>query len=249
MKERDHLIDAHRVMEKAKHRVFARRSMSRVVIFSSKPFVCIYIFLLVLIACTPAVAANPKPGNYCQSSGTLLVSAEELSTSLDLVMRSRAALLGKDQTTAIRELESAGTVMQLAASRGAAARTIMLIDAITQAKVDKDYAQLLTWFPVLHMSLQTISDDATINAADDLISRAEDSMQRIEGGDPFEYLGEARHMLACDDLDIPLHAAIQAHADLLLKLNQRIPPKTSAYDMLIESLRNALTYTLQRNEK
>jgi hypothetical protein len=177
------------------------------------------------------------------------VSAEELSASLDLVLRSRAALSSKEHTTAINDLVSAGTAMHLAMSRGAAARTIMLIDGIIQAKAGKDYAQMLTWFPVLHSSLLTLPDDATVSAADELIGRAEDSMQRIEGDDPLKYLGEARHMLACDDLDIPLQSAIREQGRLLLRLGQQEPPKMSAYDHLLDSLRDALSYTLQRNEK
>jgi hypothetical protein len=223
---------------------------------SSRSLLLIYISMLALIFSAPVGAAtatlaatSPKPGYYCQSPDTLLVVAEELSASLDLVMRSRTALSVKDQAKAINELVAAGTIMHLAASRGAAARTIMLIDAIIQAKTGKDYAQMLTWFPVLHSSLLTLPNDATESAADDLIGRAEDSMQRIEGGDPLKYLSEARHMLACDDLDIPLHAAIQAQGRLLLKLGQRVPPKTSDYNTLLESLRDALSYTLQRNEK
>jgi hypothetical protein len=259
MKAHDHLINAFGMVKKAKGGVLANRSMNKWAMYTTKSYVCFIIFLLAFILCAPVVAATPanaaatpKPGNYCQSPGTLLVVAEELSASLDLVMRSRAALREKKQSVAMKEMESAGTLIHLAASRGAAARTIMLIDSITQAKVNKDYTQLLTWFPVLHMSLQTMPEDATTNAADDLISHAEDKLQRIEGiegGDPFKYLSDARHILACDDLDIPLHSAMQAQGDLLTKLGQRTPPKASDYDGIIESLRNALTYALQRNEK
>ena len=223
---------------------------------TSRPLLLLYISLLALIFNTPVGAATttgaatfPKPGTYCQSPDTLLVTAEELSASLDLVMSSRAALSNNDRATAINQLAAAGTTMHLSASRGAAARTIMLIDAILQSKKGKDYAQMLTWFPLLHSSLLTLPDDAKVNAADDLIGRAEDSMQRIEDGDPLDYLGKARHMLACDDLDIPLQAAIQAQGRLLIRLGQQVLPKTSDYDILLESLRDALSYTLQRNEK
>ena len=59
-----------------------------------------------------------------------LVIAEELSASLDLVMHSRAALITNDRVKAINTLTSAGTTMKLAASRGAAARSMLLINAI-----------------------------------------------------------------------------------------------------------------------
>lgn len=218
---------------------------------------------LMSISAMPVVAdsnvgSTPHAGSYCPSPDILLVTAEDLSASLDLVMRSRAALMDNDQNTAVNELAAAGTTLQLAASRGAAARTILLIDAIVQAKSAKNYTQMLTWFPVLHASLQTLADDATVREADNLVARAEDIMQRIGGGDSLQFLGEARHMLACDGLDIPLHSAIRAQARLMKQLGQQIPPqqippqqittKPSAYDSLLDSLRNALAYTLDHSE-
>ena len=228
--------------------------MNRSAMDSSKRRLWTGLMLLTLIFSLPAVAAtdaatSPEPGSYCPSPDILLVTAEELSASLDLVMRSRAALVVMDRTAAINELASAGTALHLAASRGASARTIQLLDAIIKAKAGKDYAQMLTWFPVLHTSLLTLPDNATVRAADDLIGHAEDVMQRLGGGDPLKYLSEARHMLACDGLDIPLQTAIQAQSELLEKLGQRSPPQKNAYDPLLDSLRNALAYSLGHSEK
>jgi hypothetical protein len=72
-------------------------------------------------------------------------------------------------------------------------------------------------------------------------------MQGDKGGDPMMALNEARHMLACDGLDIPLQAATQAHADLMKKIGQNT--KGNTYDPLIDSLRSALAYALENSEK
>jgi hypothetical protein len=191
-------------------------------------------------------ASSPEPGGYCPSTDILLVAAEDLSASLQLAMDSRAALVNKDQTTAMSRLTSTGTSLHLAASRGAAARTILLIDAIIQSKAGEDYASMLTWFPLLQASLQTLPQDATVSAATELVGKASDIMQSDKGGDALDSLKEARHMLACDSLDIPLQAAIVAQQSLLEQLGPYT--KISAYDSLIDSLHSALVYTLGANE-
>jgi hypothetical protein len=193
------------------------------------------------------ITASPKPGYYCPSTDVLLVAAEELSASLDMAMRSRAALIDKDHLGAIDQLTSAGTTLHLAASRGAAARTILLIDAIIQAKADETYAQLLAWLPLLRTSLLTLPDDATVSAASDYIGQAEDIMQGYKDGDPIMALNEARHMLACDALDIPLQEAMQAQVALIKNIGQNT--RNTTYDTLVDSLRSALAYALENSEK
>ena len=205
-------------------------------------------FLVLSFSMTAAAATNigtsPEPGRYCPITDVLMVVAEELSASLDLTMRSRAALKNKEPATAIRELNFADTALHLAASRGAAARTVLVIDAIIQARAGDDYAQMLAWFPLLHASLLTLPDDATENAAEDLIVGAEEVMQGDKAGDPVTLLNQARHMLACDGLDIPIQEAMRALDALLVQPGQGNTGKNSAYDVLLDALRNALLYTL-----
>ena len=192
-------------------------------------------------------AADPKPGQYCPGTDILLVAAEELSASLDLAMRSRTALIDHDLQTAIKDISSSGTALHLAASRGAAARTTLLIDTVIQTKTGDNYPEMLAWFPLLHTSLLTLPDDATVRATGDLIGRAEDILQGDEEGDPVGPLKEARHMLTCDGLDIPLKDAMQAQETLMKQLGPNT--KTKDYDTLIDSLRRALAYTLGKGEK
>jgi len=83
-------------------------------------------------------------------------------------------------------------------------------------------------------------------AASDLVGKADDIMQGDKGGDALALLKEARHMLTCDSLDIPLQAAIEEQQSLVEQLGP--DTKNSAYDSLIDSLRSALAYTLGAKE-
>ena len=190
--------------------------------------------------------ATPKAGEYCPAQDIRLVIAEGLSTSLDLAMRSRAALLDKDQALATSELTASDTVLHLAASRGAAARTSLLIDTVIESMVKNPYSRTLTWFPLLQTSLMTLPYDPTVSAADDLIGNAEDIMQGDKEGDPMISLKDARHMLACDKLDIPLQQAITEEDKLASTLG--VNTKVSAYDDLLDSLHRALTYVLENSK-
>lgn len=207
------------------------------------------ISFLVLLLSTPVSAAEDvvKPGSYCPDTNILLIVAEELSVSLDYSMRSRQALLENKLALATNKLHAAGTILHLAASRGAAARTTLLIDAIIGAMSGEDYTQTLTLFPLLQESLLTLQDKATVRNANDNIANAKDIMLGEKSGDPIDALKKARHTLACDGLDIPLHAAMQAQEDLIKVLGQ--DTKATAYDKLIEALRNALTYTLENSKQ
>ncbi|MCB1830880.1 MAG: hypothetical protein KDI35_12455, partial [Gammaproteobacteria bacterium] len=97
----------------------------------------------------------------------------------------------------------------------------------------------------LHRSLMTLPRDASVAAADDLIGRAKQIMQGDIEGNAFQSLNEARHMLACDGLAIPLQAALQAQHDLMQQFDGIT--KKSAYDSLIDALQKALKFVLGRN--
>lgn len=175
--------------------------MNQKLVFTSRHLLLACLTFLLLsfslsVSAATTNAAATKAGSYCPDSDILLVVAEELSASLDLVMRSRVALSDKDQATAMTELTAAGTTLFLAASRGADARTTMLIDAVIEAKAGEDYAQMLAWFPRMYASLQTLPDDTSKSAAQDLIDLAEDIMQGDKDGDHLAALKEARQMLA-----------------------------------------------------
>lgn len=232
--------------------------MQRPTIRIRKHFIWVAMPLLAVCAIGTATAADPTPtgnttnnlpkaGDYCPDPEILLIASEELAASLNLAMRSRAALLKNNLQSALNYLTAAGTTLHLAASRGAAARTIQLIDAVIQGRKGEDYARLLTWFPVLQTSLLTMPDDSAISAAGDLIGRAEDILQSGKDADPMAPLKEARHMLACDSLDIPLQAAIQAQDDLMRQFGPQT--KIGSFDALLDALNSALAYTLEGGEK
>jgi len=222
--------------------------MNRQTIYTGKHLLWACIpFLLLSFSMSVSAATLPKPGSYCPGKDILLVAAEELSVSLERVIHSRAALINKNQKMAISALTSAGTTMHLATSRGAAARTILLIDAIIEARTSEDYTQTLPWFSLLYTSLLTLPDDATVSAANDSVGRAESIMKGEKDGDPIKHLRDARHLLSCDDFDIPLQAAIDSQDKLMKQLGQNT--KNNAYDPLVDSLRRALAYTLGTGEK
>jgi len=190
--------------------------------------------------------AVPKPGSFCPGPEVRLVVAEELSASLDLTLHSMAALVAKDKSTAFNELNSAGTLLYLAASRGAAARSNLLIDAVIQAKHGEDFSDMLDWFPLLQTSLQTIPEDPAVTKARNLIFGAEDIMQYQKDVDPITPLKEARHMLACDALDLPLHEAKKEQHLLMTKLAQGTL-KNDDYSLLLDPVRSALAYSMSGN--
>jgi len=212
-----------------------------------KIFLWIYFPLFALSFNVPAIAGAPMPGAYCPSQSTRLAIAGDLAVSLDLTMKSRAAQMNKDSTSAISDLASAKDTLFMAASHGAAARTILIIDTIIQAKLAEDYARMLaTWFPLLHASLQTLPNDATVQATGDLIDQAEEFMQGEREGDPMDILNQARHMLACDGLDIPLQKAIQTQSSLIKHFGKNT--KAKAYDRLLNALHSTLSYALKSSD-
>lgn len=221
---------------------------SQSIVTGKRLFYASVTFLVFWFSIPDAIAAtagtSPKPGSYCPDTNILLIVAEEISASLDQVTRSKAALIGNDRAAAISELNSARSTLLLASSRGAAARTSVLIDAIVQAKMGEDYAQMLTWFPLLRASLLTLSDDAAKSATNDLIGRAEEIMQGGKTGDPVALLKQAHQMLACDGLNIPLRKAVRIQDALMKHLSLGNPDKSVSYDLLLDSLRSALLYTL-----
>ncbi len=204
-----------------------------------------YISILTLLF-GQQVSAEPytliKPGIYCADTEALIPIAEDLNASLALTMRARAAYIYKDRIAAINQLATAGTGLQLAASRGGAARTMLLIDAIIQEKINEGNTKALTWIPLLQTSLLTLPDNVTTNAAGDLFGQAQNIMQGDEDGNAVEVFKQARHMLACDDLNIPLQQAIDAQTRLMEKLNKG--EKKATFNELLDALHNTLRYTV-----
>jgi len=219
--------------------------MQRTMLCTSKQLIRTCIVAVLLTFGMSAPAAQPEPGHYCPVKNILLITAEDLSAALDLVMQSREALANDDPVTTSSTLTAAGAALRLAASRGAAARTVLLIDTILRATASEDYARILTWIPTLRLSLGSLPNDPTVTAATAAIDRAESIFERVDEGKPLEVLREARHLLACDGLDIPLQEAISAQGELLGQLGRNT--ETATYDRLLRSLKESLEYALQNS--
>ncbi len=219
-----------------------------------KPNVFHSCILLALVLFIPTVsAAKPdatqsSPGNYCPSTTILLIVAEDLSSSLDFVMQSRAAQTRGDQTEMLAMLTAAGVTLKQATSRGAGARTALLISSTILSRVNESNNQLLTWFPLLHSALLTLPYDDARSAADDAIGRAEEILQDGQNGNPLDQLKKARHFLTCDELNLPLQAAIKEQAHLFSQIQQHKPVTTKDYDKIVASLRTAIGYVLDHSK-
>jgi len=203
------------------------------------------VLLLLSVPVFASTATTASAGTYCPGPEILLISAEELSTGLNLIIRSQNAFNNKDTETAISELNSAGTALHLAASRGSSARTNLILDTIIQAKQSEDYTQMLYWFPLLEKSMKTMKTDSTVNAANTLIAQTRNLLDGVKKGDPVKQLMLARHILACDKLDIPLQQAIQSQTQLLKQLYKKnLKPD---YKSLLNYVNKSLLYTLSNS--
>ena len=145
-------------------------------------------------------------------------------------------------------LDAAGVTLKQATSRGAGARTALLINSVILSRVNESNDQLLTWFPLLHSALLTLPYDDARNAADDAIGHAEEILHDGQNGDPLDKLKKARHFLTCDGLDLPLQAAIKEQVRLLSKIQQHKPIVTKDYDKIVDSLRTAIAYVLDHSK-
>jgi len=193
--------------------------------------------------------AEPSPGEYCPGTNILLIAAEDISTSMTFVVQSRAAQTNSNQAEMLSQLNAAGVVLKQATSRGAGARTALLINSTILSRVNENNDQLLTWFPLLKSALLTLPpDDKAANAAAEAVGQAEDVLQDGQRGNAVDYLNKARHFLTCDGLDLPLQAATKEQERLLSRAQQHKPVVSKDYDKLIDSLREALTYILNRSQ-
>jgi len=219
---------------------------------SARRYLCSLLILLISsspIQMVKADSSQSLSGNYCPAADILLITAEDLTSSLELLMRSRAAQARGALAEMANSLYAAEATLQQAASRGAGARTALLIHSIILAKVNDNYEQLLTWFPLLHSTILTLPNDRAQSAAEDAIVRAKALMQGEGTGDPLEELRKAHHFLTCDGLYVPLQIALDEHARLVSKIyqNHRLVVAKD-YDKIINSLRNAMTFIMENSK-
>jgi len=210
--------------------------------------------LILLISSSPlqmvkADTSQPSPGDYCPAADILLITAEDLSSSLELIMRSRAAQARGDLSEMLNTLNAAGPMLQQATSRGAGARTALLIDSVILARPNESNQQLLTWFPLLRSALLALPDDYAQDTAEEAVGHAEEILQGDRKGDALEQLKKARHFLTCDGLNLPLQAALMEQSRLFFKIQHRSKQVTTKdYDKILESLRNSINFILEHSK-
>lgn len=189
----------------------------------------------------------PKPGLYCPGQDTLYLILEELTAALHGVTRARESLLDlNDPATAAILLARAGDALALAAGRGSGARVAMLIDAAMAAKQDGRPKAMLPWLPMLKLALSALPPDDTRAAATAQVATAEAIIQGAAAGDEIQTLVNARQLLVCDPLDIPVRQSLA----LLLRMQRDVArgasPSGNDFSALIDLLNRAMTDGLQR---
>lgn len=216
--------------------------------------------LLLILSCTlfsvitraapdPASADNgTAPGNYCADAGVNAVMLEELSLGFAMVAKADKAIAEDKLPVAELAITSASTALALGSSRGAAARTTKLIDALIDTKVSEDYKQMLGWYPLLHDAIFHLPANAFTSAADAAISNSEQILRGQRDGNALDELRTAQHWLTCDRLDAPLQEARQALGRLNVALYNREIPKPSMFEEVYTPLRQAIEFLFKQRQ-
>ena len=198
----------------------------------------------------PATASKgAAPGQYCHETSIQAVVLEELSLSLAMVAKADKAIVDNNFSDAAVAVANATAALELASSRGSAARTTRLLDAVMDAKASEDNKQLLDWFPMLHTAIFHIPTSAYTKAADQAISRSEEILSGDSEGDAFDQLRTARHWLSCDQLDLPLEDARQALSDLSKSLYQHEKPDPELFEAVYSPLRQSIQVMFAQQEE
>ncbi|MGD2141441.1 MAG: hypothetical protein PVH25_13670 [Burkholderiales bacterium] len=214
--------------------------------------VTVALFLLFLLAPVYALAApttaqtdaqtGPVAGEYCPEARVKAVILEELSLSAAMAAKADKALSEDKLPDAALDLANANAALQLASSRGSAARTTKLIDAAVDSKASENYKLMLGWFPLLQTAIGQLPDNAYTNAAAEAVSRSEAVLQGDRDGDALSELRTARHWLTCDKLEIPVQEAKQGLGRINQALYQREKPKPAIFEEVYKPLRQAIEY-------
>lgn len=197
---------------------------------------------------TPASKSKTvTPGDLCHETLVQAVVLEELSLSFALVAKADKAIVDNNFSDAAVAAANATAALELASSRGAAARTTRLIDAVLDAKSSEDNKQLLDWFPMLHTAIFHMPSSAYTKAADKALSRSEEILSGDRDGDAFDQLKTARHWLSCDRLDNPLNDARQALSDLSKSLYKHEKPDPGLFEAVYAPLGQAIQVMFAEN--
>jgi hypothetical protein len=207
--------------------------------------ICLFVPGFARAAPDPATASSAVTrGQYCDVTAVRAVVLEELSLSFAMVAKADKAITENEFADVAMAVASASTALELASSRGAAARTTRLIDAVIDAKSSEDNKQMVDWFPLLHTAVFNLPQSAYTQAADRAIAKSEDILDGDRDGDALDQLRTARHWLTCDRVDAPLEVAKQALGDLNKSLYRHEKPKPELFEAIYAPLRQAMDVML-----
>lgn len=103
-----------------------------------------------------------------------------------------------------------------------------------------------TMFLLLKQAMRGPPDGAAHKAVDQLITQAEGIVQGRADSKEVEVLLQAKQMLTCDPLHIPLRQSLAQLERLQREIARGSKPAGNEFSVLIDSLNRALGYGLRR---
>ena len=194
-----------------------------------------------------AIHSEGLAGKYCPGMASTYLVLEELTVAMEGVAKARESILVfNDLPTAQMLLARADAALALAAGRGSGARVATLIDALLAAKQEGNAGASLLWFPNIKLALAGLPADAVRDAALTQIARAEAVLQTQAEGDEVQILLQARQLLECDALHVPMRESLNRLARIRGEVGRGAQPSSDSFSALIDQLNGAMNYALHR---
>jgi hypothetical protein len=194
-----------------------------------------------------AVETKDLAGTYCPDMASTYLILEELTVATEGVARARESLLVfNDMPTAQMLLARADAALASAVGRGSGARVATLINALLAAKEEGNAETSLLWFRNIKLALSGLPVDAARDAAFTQIARAEAILQGQAEGDEVQTLLEARRLMECDALHIPMRESLTRLVRIHGEVGRGAKPSSDSFSVLIDHLNRAMSYALQR---
>lgn len=198
---------------------------------------------------SPAAGNSSEAGLYCPASAITDVMLEELSLAFAELAQADHALADNRFEQANQHLTRAAMALSLASSRGRAAQTAQLIDAVINSKASEDYQQMLAYFPLLRSALLALPENTYTNAADEAISTSEAILDGERQGNALEQLRTARHWLSCDQYSLPATEAAQALSRLQQPLLTGKQPGSAMFEAAYAPLTRAINAIMELRQQ
>ena len=194
-----------------------------------------------------ATDSNGLAGKYCPGMASTYLLLEELTVAMEGVAKARESLLVfKDASTAQLLLARADAALASAVGRGSGARVASLINAVLAAKEEGNAKASLLWFQNIKLALAGLPIGAARDGALAHVARAEAILQGQAEGDEVHTLLQARQLLECDALHVPMRESLKRLGRIHGEVGRGAKPSGDSFSVLIDHLNRAMHYGLQR---